>query len=71
LCSCPQAWQAGTQKVIKKSQGSVCFARKTSAQRLKSFKLACGLNRKDFLTPSSLVFRLTGRGRAEEKAIGK
>jgi hypothetical protein len=30
--------------------------------RLKSFKLTFGSNRKDFLTPAALVFRLTGRG---------
>jgi hypothetical protein len=52
------------KKVIKKSQGCVRIARKTSARRLKSFKLACGSNRKDFLTLSSLVFRLSGRGQS-------
>jgi hypothetical protein len=55
------------KKVIKKSQGCARFARKTSVRRLKSFKLACGSNRKDFFTPSSLVFRLTGRGRSVAK----
>jgi hypothetical protein len=32
-------------------------------------KLACGSNRKDFLKPSSLVFRLTGRGRSVPRRI--
>jgi hypothetical protein len=32
-------------------------------------KLACGSNRKDFLTPSSLVFRLTGQGRSIPRRI--
>jgi hypothetical protein len=49
------------KKVIKKSQGCLRIARKTSARRLKSFKLACGSNRKDFLTPYSLVFWLSGQ----------
>ena len=52
------------KKGIKKGQGCVRFARKTSAWRLKSFKLACGSNRKDFLTSSSLVFRLIEQGRS-------
>jgi hypothetical protein len=57
------------KKVIKKSQGCLRIARKTSARRLKSFKLACRSNRKDFLAPTSLVFRLSGRGQSvhEEK----
>jgi hypothetical protein len=52
------------KKVIKKSQGCLRIARKTSARRLKSFKLACGSNRKDFITPTSLVFRPSGRGQS-------
>ena len=59
----PNSFFAWHKKGIKKGQGYVRFARKTSAWRLKSFKLACGSNRKDFLTSSSLVFRLTEQGR--------
>jgi hypothetical protein len=57
------------KKRIKKSQGCLRITRKNSARRLKSFKLAYGSNRKDFLTPSSLIFRLSGRGQSvhEEK----
>jgi hypothetical protein len=39
--------------------------------RQKSFKLTFSSNRKDFLTPAALVFRLTGRGPgASAKVIG-
>jgi len=53
------------KKRSKKGQDSTRFARKTYACRLKSFKLAPfrSSNRKDFLTPTALVFRLTGSGR--------
>jgi hypothetical protein len=60
----PIPFLSSHKKGIKKGQGCVRIARKTSARRLKSFKLACGSNRKDFLMPSSLVFRLSGQGQS-------
>jgi len=52
------------KKGIKKGQASTHFARETYAWQLKSFKLAFGSDRNDFLTPSSLAFRLIGLGRS-------
>jgi hypothetical protein len=52
-------------KKVPKSQDYACFAQKTSARLAKSFKLAATqLKQERFLTPISLVFWLTSRGRS-------
>jgi hypothetical protein len=66
----PLPFLARTKKGSKKVQDYARFARKIGARTAKSSKLApSSLKQGRFLTPLSLIFRLTGRGQSGAKRI--